>query len=135
MPKPRFINPDAIAKPPGYTHVVDISGPARTIYIAGQLGLDRDGNLAGDPGDFAAQAVQAFENLKAALGSVGAGFEHIVKVNNYLVDIKHLPLLREVRKGYFNMAAPPASTTVAIAELAREGALYEIDAIVVLPET
>lgn len=133
MPKPRFINPYAIAKPPGYTHVVEVTG-GRTIYIAGQLGLDRDGNLAGDPGDFAAQAVQAFENLKAALASVGAGFEHIVKVNNYLVDIKHLPLLREVRKSYFNMASPPASTTVAIAELAREGALYEIDAVVVLPD-
>jgi enamine deaminase RidA (YjgF/YER057c/UK114 family) len=133
LTKPRFINPAAIAKPPGYTHVVEVTAPGRTIYIAGQLGLDRDGNLAGEPGDFAAQAVQAFENLKAALAAAGATFENTVKVNNYLVDIKHLPLLREVRKAYLNMQAPPASTTVAIVELAREGALYEIDAIAVLP--
>jgi enamine deaminase RidA (YjgF/YER057c/UK114 family) len=98
------------------------------------LGLDRDGNLAGAPGDFQAQAVQALENLREALAAVGAGFEHIVKVNNYLVDIKHLPILREVRRRYFNMAAPPASTTIAILEFAREGALYEIDAIAVLPD-
>jgi enamine deaminase RidA (YjgF/YER057c/UK114 family) len=133
--EPRFLNPDTIAPPPGraYTHVVEVSGPGRTIYVAGQLGLDREGRLAGDPGDFRAQAEQAFENLKAALAAVGAGFQHVVKVNNYLVDIKHLPILREVRTAHFANGAPPASTTIAISELAREGALFEIDAVAILP--
>jgi Endoribonuclease L-PSP len=36
------------------------------------------------PGDFRAQATQAFENLKNALAAVGAGFEHVLKLNNYL---------------------------------------------------
>jgi enamine deaminase RidA (YjgF/YER057c/UK114 family) len=134
MPKPRFINPDTIAKPPGYTQVVEVTGPGRTVYIAGQLGLDLDGRLVGDPSDFRAQATQTFENLKAALAAVGAGFEHIVKINNYLIDMRHLPILREVRRGYFGPSDPPASTTVAITALAREGALYEIDAVAVLPE-
>jgi enamine deaminase RidA (YjgF/YER057c/UK114 family) len=131
--KPRFINPDTIAEPPGYTHVVEVTAPGRIVYIAGQLGFDRNGKMVGEPGDFRAQAVQTFENLKAALAAVGAGFENLVKVNHYLVDIKHLPILREVRAGYFNMQAPPASTAIAISELAREGALYEIDAVAVLP--
>jgi enamine deaminase RidA (YjgF/YER057c/UK114 family) len=133
--KARFLNPQTIAPPPGngYTHVVEATGPGRTIYIAGQLGLDPGGNLAGGPDDFRAQAKQAFENLKEALAAVGAGFDDVVKVNNYLTDIKHLPLLREVRTAYLNRNAPPASTTVAVAALARDGALYEIDAIAVLP--
>lgn len=134
MTKPRFINPDTIAKPPGYTQVVEVIRPGRTVYIAGQLGLDLEGKLVGVPGDFHAQATQAFENLKAALASVGAGFEHVVKVTNYLVDATHLPILREVRRGYFGETDPPASTTVEISALAREGALYEIDAIAVLPD-
>jgi enamine deaminase RidA (YjgF/YER057c/UK114 family) len=135
LANPRFINPETIAPPPGngYTHVVETTGPQRTIYIAGQLGLKPDGSLAGEPGDFRAQAKQALENLREALKAVGADFKDVVKVNNYLTDIKHLPMLREVRNSYFNMAAPPASTSVAIAGLAREGALYEIDAIAVLP--
>src|SRR5262245_4921553 len=66
----KFSNPPAIPKPSGYTHVVDITGPARIVYIAGQLGFSHDGKV----GDFRAQAVQAFENLKAALASVGATF-------------------------------------------------------------
>jgi hypothetical protein len=34
-PNLRFINPATIAKPAGYTHVIEVSGPGRTIYIAG----------------------------------------------------------------------------------------------------
>jgi enamine deaminase RidA (YjgF/YER057c/UK114 family) len=132
MSNTRFINPPAIAKPPGYTHVVEITGPARIVYIAGQLGLDGSGELVGS--DFQAQVEQAFQNLKAALAAVGAGSEHIVKINNYIVDIgKNLPLFREVRNRHLNMAAPPASTTVGVPELARAGALFEIEAIVMLP--
>jgi hypothetical protein len=56
-----------------------------------------------------------------------------VKINNYLVDMSHIAIFREVRDQHFNMAAPPASTTVAISQLARPGALFEIEAIAVLP--
>jgi enamine deaminase RidA (YjgF/YER057c/UK114 family) len=108
-------------------------GPGRTIYIAGQLGLGLGDRLVGEPGDFRAQAERAFENLRSALQAVGADFKDVVKVNNYLVDIKHLPTLRELRNAHFNMAAPPASTTIVITAFAREGALFEIDAIAVLP--
>jgi enamine deaminase RidA (YjgF/YER057c/UK114 family) len=132
MSNTRFINPPAIAKPPGYTHVVEITGPAKIVYIAGQLGLDGSGELVGS--DFQAQVEQAFQNLKAALEAVGAKPEHIVKINNYIVDIgKNLPRFREVRNRHLNMAAPPASTTVGVPELARAGALFEIEAIVMLP--
>lgn len=132
MAHPRFLNPDTLAKPPGYSQVVDVPGPSRAIYIAGQLGIDRDGKLAGEPGDFRAQAIQAFDNLRAALAAVGAGFDDVVKVNNYLVDVAHLPILRQVRGAYLNKKTPPASTTVAISQLARAGALYEIDAIAIV---
>ena len=99
----RFMNPPAIAKPGGYSHVVEITGPGRIVYIAGQLGLKPNGEIAGD---FRAQVVQAFENLKAALAAVGASFDDVVKLNNYLVDIKtNLPLYREVRDKYVNTVA------------------------------
>jgi enamine deaminase RidA (YjgF/YER057c/UK114 family) len=129
----RFLNPETMSKPPGYTHVVEITGPARIVYIAGQLGLDRDNKLVGAPGDFRAQATQAFENLKAALAAIGAHMDQIVKINNYLTDIGHLPIFREVRDKYLNTAAPPASTTVQISKLARDGALFEIEAVVAMP--
>jgi enamine deaminase RidA (YjgF/YER057c/UK114 family) len=127
----RFSNPDAIAKPPGYSHVVEVTGPGRTVYFAGQLGIDKSGRM----GTNAREQIEiAFENVKAALASVGAGFEHVVKLNNYVVNIgTNLAHYREVRDRYVNTASPPASTTVGVPELARQGALFEVEAIAVLP--
>jgi enamine deaminase RidA (YjgF/YER057c/UK114 family) len=130
----RFLNPPAIPAPRGYSHVVETKGPSRTIYLAGQLGMTVDGKFAGAPGDFRAQAVQCFENIKAALAAVGATFEHVVKLNNYLVDMAHLPIYLEVRDRYVDTKNPPASTTIQISKLAREGALYEVEAVAVIPE-
>jgi len=132
MPVHRFLNPPTLHAPRGYSHVVETS-PGRTIYIAGQIGLTPDGRLAGGPGDFRAQATQCFENLKAALAAVGAGFEHVVKITNYFVDISHLPIFREVRDRYLGTQAPPASTAVQIGKLAMNGLLFEIEAIAVVP--
>jgi len=126
----RFINPDALQTPPGYTHVVEATAPARLVYIAGQLGVDRDGKISSD---FRLQAVQTFENLKHALAAVGGRFHHVVKLNNYLVDVKYLPIFRQVRDSYLSDRNRPASTTIAISGLAREGALLEIEAVAVLP--
>lgn len=134
MTSVRYLNPKAIFPPAGYTHVVEVTGPGRTVYIAGQVGLDRNGQLAGGPGDVRAQMVQAFENLKAALAEVGATFKDVVKITNYLVDGAHVQLYREVRDTYVNTVAPPASTLLIISRLAREGWLFEIDAVAVLPE-
>ena len=121
------MNPPAIAKPGGYSHVVEITGPGRIIYIAGQLGLKPNGDIAGD---FRAQVVQAFENLKSALAAVGATFNDVVKLNNYLLDIPaNLSIYREVRDRYVNTAQPPASTTVGVPALARPDALYEVEAV------
>ena len=128
--KTRFINPEGLVRPPTYTQVVEVAAPGRTIYVAGQLGTDRDGKLAG--GDFRAQAEQVFKNLQMALAAVGASCADIVKLNSYLADIGQLPILREVRARYLNPAAPPASTTLAVAGFAREGALLEIEAVAVL---
>jgi enamine deaminase RidA (YjgF/YER057c/UK114 family) len=127
----RFSNPEAIAKPPGYSHVVEVIGPGRLVYFAGQLGMDKSGKMGGSVRE---QMELAFANLKAALASVGAGFEHLVKINNYIVDIgKNIAQFREVRDKYLNTAAPPASTTIGVPELARPGALFEIEAVAILP--
>ena len=135
MPDPiRRLNPATMERPPGYNHIVEVTGPARIVYFAGQLGVDKTGTFAGGTGDFRAQTVQAFENLKSALAAVGAGFEHLVKINNYLVDIdRNIATFREVRDRYLAQAALPASTAIGVPALARPGALFEIEAVAVLP--
>jgi enamine deaminase RidA (YjgF/YER057c/UK114 family) len=129
--KIRFINPEGLNRPPTYTQVVEVVSPGRTIYISGQLGTDRDGELVG--GDFRAQAERVFKNLQVALAAVGASCADIVKLNSYLAHISDLPILREVRARYLDAAALPASTTLAVSGFARAGALLEIEAVAVLP--
>ena len=129
----RFLNPSTMPSTRGYTHVVETHSPSRTIYLAGQLGRTIDGEFAGTPGDFRAQAIQCFENIKTALAEVGATFEHVVKLNTYFVDIAQIPVYLEVRNRYVNTAAPPASTAIQISRLAHEGGLLEVEAIAVVP--
>ena len=80
-PKLRFSNPPGMSTPPTYSHVVEVDGPHRTVYLAGQTGVDATGKIAEG---FRPQAVQVMENLKTALASVGGGFEHVVKLNSGL---------------------------------------------------
>ena len=130
----RFSNPKTMPAPRGYTQVVESTGPGRTVYLSGQLGLTTGGAFAGVPGDFRAQATQCFENLKAGLASVGCGFEHVVKVTNFFVDMSHLPVFFEVRDAFVNTKAPPASTAIQVGRLARDGALFEVEAVAVIPD-
>jgi enamine deaminase RidA (YjgF/YER057c/UK114 family) len=131
MTNARFHNLPSLPKPPGYTHVVEAIGPGRLVFISGQLGQDRDGKLGTD---FRAQCVQVFENLDAALRLVGANFRHVVKLNNYLLDVPaDLHTFREIRDRYVDTTSPPAGTTIQVPALARAGALLEVEAIALLP--
>jgi enamine deaminase RidA (YjgF/YER057c/UK114 family) len=125
-----FINPETMHHPAGYTHVVEVTA-GRPVYIAGQIALDPSGALVG-PGDIAAQTRQVFDNLRAALQAVGAGFEQLVKLTYYLVDATQLPVVREVRDQYLNPQQPPASTAVEVRRLAREDLLIEVEAVAVV---
>lgn len=114
----------------GYSHVAVVSG-GRTIYLSGQIALDRDGKLVGE-GDMRAQAEQVFANLKAALEAAGTDFDHVVKLSFFVLDAGQMPTVREVRDRYINTANPPASTAVEIRNFVRPGLLIEIDAVAVV---
>jgi enamine deaminase RidA (YjgF/YER057c/UK114 family) len=130
----RFANPKTMPAPRGYTQVVETTGPGRTVYLAGQFGMTPEGQFAGEPGDFRAQVTQAFECIKAGLASVGGTFDHVVKITNFFIDMSNLPIFFEVRDKYVNTKAPPASTAVQIGKLARDDALFEIEAVAVIPD-
>ena len=127
----RFVNPEALGPSRGYTYLVDANRPGRILYLAGQLGTDPSGKVVS--ADFREQATQAYENIKIALAAAGAKFEDVDKMTVYLTDIRaQLPIHREIRDKYVNKAAPPASTTIEISRLAREGGLIEVDVTAVL---
>jgi len=128
-----FANSPDLNTPPGYTHTVVVNS-GKLIFIAGQVGLDKQGKIVGKD-DFRAQAAQAFANLRAALAAVGTKPESLVKLNYYVVGLNHEKLLalRELRGSFVNKENPPASTLIGVAALFSEEASIEIEAVAVIP--
>ena len=121
-----------LSTPRGYSHVVSATA-GRTVYVAGQIALDKDGSVVGK-GDLRAQTTQVLENVKHALAAGGATFADIVKQNTYIVNLKpeDLPIIREVRAQYFPAENPPASTLVGVTALAGPDFLIEVEVIAVV---
>jgi 2-iminobutanoate/2-iminopropanoate deaminase len=129
-PQVKRTNPPELSKPTGYTHIVEVTGPSKTIYISGQIALDKGGTLVG-AGDMKAQAEQVFRNLQAALTAAGAKFSDVVKMNTYVTDMEKAPAVREVRARYFGDTTP-ASTLVQVVHLARPELMLEIEVVAVV---
>jgi reactive intermediate/imine deaminase len=130
-PQVKRTNPPELTKPTGYTHIVEVAGPAKTIYISGQIAYDKDGKVVGE-GDMKAQAEQVFRNLQAALTAAGATFSDVVKMNSYITDMSKAQAVREVRARYFGEATP-ASTFVEVKGLVRPELMLEIEVVAVVP--
>ena len=128
----RHSNPPGMTQPAAYSQVVEINGPHRLIFVAGQTGVDASGKAAQG---FRAQAVQAFTNIKTALASVGGSMDHVVRLTTYLTDIQQdADAYREVRASFLpNKSALPASTLLQVVRLADPSYLIEVDAIAILP--
>src|SRR5437667_12060302 len=130
-PQIKRTNPPTLSKPTGYTHVVEATG-GRTVYISGQIALDKDGKVVGE-GDMKAQAAQVFKNLQAALSAAGATFKDVVKMNTYVTDMSQVQAIRDVRAQYFGETTP-ASTLVQVVHLARPELMVEIEVIAVIAQ-
>ncbi len=122
----RYINPGTLAGLDGFTHAVRVG---QTVYVSGEVALDSLGNLVG-PGDLAAQARQAFENLDLVLQIAGAAPEDVVRLNVYVVGYKagDLAVIREAGAAFFPQRNPPAGMVVGVAALPRDGLLIAVDA-------
>jgi enamine deaminase RidA (YjgF/YER057c/UK114 family) len=128
----RYLNPDTRPVNPAFTNVV-VTGPVRTIYIGGQDAVNAAGEIVGK-GDLRAQVRQVLVNLLGALEVAGAGPEHIVKWNVYVLEGQSFEAGYEVfREVWGSRPNPPAITGMYVSGLANPDFLVEMDAIAVVP--
>jgi enamine deaminase RidA (YjgF/YER057c/UK114 family) len=128
------INPEHLHKNPAFTHVVSVSGPARTVYIGGQNAVNAFGDIVG-PGDVGEQTEQTFRNLQTALEAAGADFEHIIKWTIYVVQGQPAePGFAVFQKLWGRRPNPPLVSVIFVAGLAHPDFLVEIEAVAVVPE-
>lgn len=130
----RHINPPGLYDASRYyTHVITVPATARTVYIAGQVGVVPSGAI--EATDMAGQIVQAFKNLRVAIEAGGARPEHVVKITALFVDYKRedLEVFTRELHALFPKDRLPASTVIGAQKLARDGLLFEIEAVAAVP--
>ena len=128
-----YVDPDELHKNPAFTNVVVVEGPVRTVHVGGQNAVDASGDIVGK-GDVAAQTEQVLANLRTALEAGGAGPEHVVKWNLYLVTGVDLQDgFSAFQSSWDHPPKPPAITMAFVAGLANPDFLVEMDAVAVVP--
>lgn len=97
-----------------------------TVYLSGQIPLVPH-SMELVQGDMRAEITQVFDNLKAVAEAADGNLGHIVKLNIYLTDLAHFPLVNEIMARYFSEPYP-ARAAVGVAALPR-GARVEMDCV------
>ena len=100
-----------------------------TVYMSGQIPLDPASmQLAGE--DMRVQISQVFDNLQAVAEAAGGTLDHVVKLNIFLTDLAHFPLVNEVMSKYFSKPYP-ARAAIGVAALPKDAGV-EMDAVMQL---
>lgn len=123
------VNPESLHTSPAFSHGV-ITGAGRTLYIGGQNGTDKNGEIHGD---LPQQTEQAARNVLAVVQAAGGDLSNLVKLTIIVVDGPDLHAAYEASMRVFGGFAG-VITVVRVAGLAIPGALIEIEGIAHLPE-
>ncbi|MAT93792.1 MAG: hypothetical protein CME59_14465 [Halioglobus sp.] len=128
----KVVNPDHLSDTTqyGYSQGTIVMPGARTIYVAGQIGISDTG-----PNDFQSQVDRSFENLAAVLVAANSRPTNVVKITLLVkgMDEEKLAYLVKKRRAFFG-SEPPASTLIPVPELALPTINFEIDAIAIVTE-
>jgi len=109
-----------------YSQAVKVGG---TIYLSGQIPLVPETMEMVD-GDMEAQIVRVFDNLTAVAQAAGGDLNDIAKLNIFLTDLSHFPLVNEVMARYFEQPYP-ARAAIGVASLPKN-ADVEMDGVMEL---
>jgi len=123
------INPAGLGRPSGFSHAVSVTA-GRMVFLAGQIGLGRDGKLVS--GGVVAQFEQALANLLIALGAAGGHPGDLVSLTIYIVDLEDYQAhATQIGAVWRRLAGTeyPATAGVGVTRLWDPGALVELQGI------
>ena len=129
MTKRQIVSED-LSPPTGvFSHATTIAAKGTIVFVSGLTARRADGTIA--VGDITEQTKQVCENLRAAMTAAGGTLDDICRVDVYVRNMEHFPLIHEVRRQYFTPPLP-ASTMVEVTKMTSPDYLIEISAIAVL---
>jgi enamine deaminase RidA (YjgF/YER057c/UK114 family) len=126
MPALKKYSPEDIVKPfASYSQGVEVPPNARWLYIAGQVGVNPDGTIAGNSEK---QVERAWQNVLAVLAEANMGPEDLVHVNVYITDPADVQLNRESWRK-ISRNGGPGITMVTVKRLSHPDWTVEIGAV------
>ncbi len=134
MPLHRFLNPDGMAPPVGFSHVA-VAAPGRLVFLAGQTAHQADGSLAGST--LAEQFAAAAANVAAALGAAGATPADVVSLQIFTTDVDgYRAESKSIGAAYRAVFGPhyPPMALFGVSRLFDADALVELVATAVIPD-
>jgi len=123
-------NAPGLFEPPTYTQAVRVEHAQALLFLSGQVAYTPDGGVA-FKGDFKGQARGAYQAIKSLVESQGGTMANVIKLTNFVTDMKYRADLATVREEFFGKKGP-ASTLVEVSALAFPDLMVEIEAIAVL---
>ena len=101
----------------------------KTVYLSGQIPLIPE-TMEMVEGDMEAQITRVFDNLTAVANAAGGSLQDIAKLNIFLTDLSHFPLVNEVMSRYFQQPYP-ARAAIGVASLPKNAGV-EMDGVMEL---
>ena len=129
----KFINPESLGPPSGFSNGVLIDSGARLLFIAGQIAWDTEQNIVSD--DFVEQFDRALQNVIAVVTAAGGSAERIARLIIYVTNKQEYRRhTREVGERYRKQMGKhfPAMVLVEVKGLLDDRAKVEIEGIAAL---
>ncbi len=79
-----ILQPSDWARPKGYSNGIAVEGSGKTVYVAGQIGANAQGQIESD--DFGQQIGQAFRNVVRVVQEAGGRPSDIVRMTWFITD-------------------------------------------------
>ncbi|MGY3478575.1 RidA family protein [Bradyrhizobium ottawaense] len=84
--------------------------------------------------DAEAQTRVIYERIRTVLEEEGGGFQHVLKMNVFVLDIGDYPATNRIREEFFAGLDAPASTLVEVSGFVRPDVRVEIECTAAIPQ-
>ncbi len=131
----RVVNPDELGVPRGFNHGVLGAAGARTLHVAGQIGVD-EGTAPHEAPALIAQFGRALENVVAVVREAGGTPEHLARMTVFVTDMEQYRASRSLLGDTWRKSMGrhyPAMSLVEVRSLVEPAALVEIEATAMIP--
>lgn len=130
----QFLNPAGLPKNNAFTQAVAVTGAVKTVYVGAQTAVDGAGAIVGK-GDIGAQTEQTLRNVQICLEAAGAGPEHLIQWNIFVLQGQPLgPAVAAFQRWWGGRPNPPLNSVMFVSGFPNPDFLLSIDAIAIVPQ-